>query len=59
MNGQTNRDYNFTYIVICILYFRRSAQFVDVLGYFSVQECREGAEELMSRYSLMAVAMLK
>ena len=38
---------------------RRAAQFVDLLGYFSVGECREGNEEKISDYARSAVDMLR
>ena len=37
---------------------RRAAQFVDLLGYFSVGECREGNEGKIADYASSAVSML-
>ena len=37
---------------------RRAAQFVDLLGYFSVGECRAGNEGKISDYASAAVSML-
>ena len=38
---------------------RRAAQFVDLLGFFSVGECKEGMNEFISNYASSAVAMLR
>ena len=38
---------------------RRAAQFVDLLGFFSVGECKEGMKESISNYAIAAVAILR
>ena len=38
---------------------RRASQFVDLLGYFSVGECRAGNEDKISQYAGAAVDMLR
>ena len=38
---------------------RRAAQFVDLLGYFSVGECTEGNEDNIQDYARAAVSMLR
>ena len=38
---------------------RRAAQFVDLLGFFSVSECRAGNEDTIAEYARAAVEMLR
>ena len=38
---------------------RRAAQFVDLLGFFSVGKCKEGMKESISNYAITAIAILR